>query len=153
MVYERTHTRELARLRGMTLYKTMPFAAVTFVIAGLASMGMPGFSGFPAELSILVGAWQTSPVWALVAAVGVLVAAAFTLRAIHVSFFGEVDESSTPAHDEHHPLTPISGPEKAGAVILLGATILIGLQPGLLLDWIMPALESPAFHAVTGGGR
>jgi NADH-quinone oxidoreductase subunit M len=139
MVYERTHTRELARLRGMTLYRAMPFAAVTFVIAGLASMGMPGFSGFPAELSILVGAWQASPAWALVAAVGVLVAAAFTLRAIHVSFFGEASEA---APVEAHDLGPISWPEKVGAVLLLAATILIGLQPGLLLDWIIPGVQA-----------
>jgi len=138
MVYERTHTRELARLRGMTLYKLMPFAAVTFVIAGLASMGMPGFSGFPAELSILVGAWQAEPVWALVAAVGVLIAAAFTLRAIHVSFFGEPGDDA-PAHEA---MPPITWPEKTGAFILLGATILIGLQPGLLLDWIIPGVQA-----------
>jgi NADH-quinone oxidoreductase subunit M len=169
MVYERTHTRDLARLRGMTLYKTMPFAAVTFVIAGLASMGMPGFSGFPAELSILVGAWQASPAWALVAAIGVLVAAAFTLRAIHVSFFGDGNiegpaPSATsdaggrpggrPSIPPDHPMAPITWPEKAGAFILLGATILIGLQPGLLLDWIIPALQSPFMQAaMTGGGR
>jgi NADH-quinone oxidoreductase subunit M len=160
MVYERTHTRELARLRSMTLYKSMPFAAVTFVIAGLASMGMPGFSGFPAELSILVGAWQTSPTWAFVAAVGVLVAAAFTLKAIHVAFFGEVEpvDRNRLEHVEgnalHRHLSPISWPEKAGAFILLGATVLIGLQPGLLLDWIIPALQSPFMQAaMTGGGQ
>ncbi len=153
MVYERTHTRELARLRGMTLYKALPFAATVFVIAGLASMGMPGFSGFPAELSILVGAWQASPAWALCAAIGVLVAAAFTLRAIHLSFFGEPTEvAAAPA--EPHAMSPTTWPEKLGSVILLGATILIGLQPGLLLDWIMPALQSPFMHAVViGGGR
>lgn len=150
MVYERTHTRDLARLRGMMLYRAMPFAAVTFVIAGLASMGMPGFSGFPAELSILVGAWQASPAWALVAAIGVLVAAAFTLRAIHVSFFGETTATGT---EENPPaFTPISWPEKIGAVILLGATILIGLQPGLLLDWIIPSLESPFMQKIGTGG-
>jgi NADH-quinone oxidoreductase subunit M len=61
MVYDRTHTRQLADLRRMPLHRKLPFAALTFVLAGLASMGMPGFSGFPAELTILIGAWKTSP--------------------------------------------------------------------------------------------
>ena len=55
--------------------RLIPFAALTFVLAGMASMGMPGFSGFPAELTILIGAWKTSHVWAMCAGVGVLVAA------------------------------------------------------------------------------
>ena len=73
MVYERTHTRKLADLRQLPLHKLLPFAAVVFVIAGLASMGMPGFSGFPAELTILIGVWKTSPAWAIFAGGGVLV--------------------------------------------------------------------------------
>lgn len=148
MVYERTHTRELPRLRAMSLHRLMPFTAVTFVLAGLASMGMPGFSGFPAELSVLVGAWQRSPAWAVMAAAGVLVAAAFTLRAIHEAFFGEPTPGS-PAAGDGHPLPPLTWPEKTGAVLLLVATIVIGLQPGLLLDWIVPSLESPVL--LTGG--
>src|SRR2546428_2734811 len=88
MVYERTHTRQLADLRRLPLHRILPVAAFTFVLAGLASMGMPGFSGFPAELTILIGAWKTSPLWAALAAGGVLIAAAFTLRVIQISFFG-----------------------------------------------------------------
>eukprot|EP01034_Spumella_vulgaris_P003168 gene3168-4086_t len=84
MVYERTHTRQLDELRKLPLHRLLPFAAVTFVIAGLASMGMPAFSGFPAELTILIGVWQFSKVWAILAALGILIAAAFTLRAIQV---------------------------------------------------------------------
>src|SRR5437763_8858126 len=68
MVYDRTHTRKLADLRAMPLHRLLPFAALTFVLAGLASMGMPGFSGFPAELTILIGAGKTSPEWDFVAA-------------------------------------------------------------------------------------
>ena len=124
---------------------------MTFVIAGLASMGMPGFSGFPAELMILIGVWKVSPVQALGAAVGVLVAAAFTLRAIHLSFFGQTRETAVPA-EPAHPLPPISWPERAGAVLLLGATVLIGLKPDLLLDMIMPSLQSPLMQTVLKGG-
>jgi NADH-quinone oxidoreductase subunit M len=174
MVYERAHTRNLADLAAMPLHKLMPFAATVFVLAGLASMGMPGFSGFPAELSILIGAWQTSRIWTLVAACGVLIAGAFTLKVVHVSFFGKASaaeasaaEAATaetgnaspptaapntgcphahaPAHA--HDFPPISLPEKIGALILIAAMLIIGLKPDLLFDWINPALQSPAFQA------
>lgn len=154
MVYERTHTRKLDDLRAMPLHKLMPFAAVVFVIAGLASMGMPGFSGFPAELTILIGTWKTSPLWALVAVTGVLIAAAFTLRAIQVSFFGKTDKPAATAEAAHHAhdITPITWPEKAGAIILIVAMVYVGLQPDVLLDWIRPALESPLMRAALTGG-
>jgi NADH-quinone oxidoreductase subunit M len=152
MVYERTHTRRMADLRAMPLHRRMPFAALTFVLAGLASMGMPGFSGFPAELTILIGTWKTSPLWAMFAAGGVLVAAAFTLRAIQVSFFGTTDKSgpatpTTPLHCE-----PITWPERAGTILLLTATVYIGLKPDVLLQWITPALQSPLMQAALKGG-
>lgn len=153
MVYERTHTRQLGDLRAMPLHKLMPFAATVFVIAGLASMGMPGFSGFPAELSILIGTWTTSPLWTAFAAFGVLVAAAFTLRVMQVAFFGKTEAGAAEHHDaEHHAFAPITLAEKSGAVLLLGATILIGLKPDILLDWIVPALQSPLMQTVLKGG-
>jgi NADH-quinone oxidoreductase subunit M len=156
MVYDRTHTRQLADLRAMPLHRMLPFAAVTFVVAGLASMGLPGFSGFPAELSILIGAWKTAPLWTLAAAIGVLVAAAFTLRVMQLAFFGEVKpvDAGPSAHAEEsaHRLDPISLPEKFGALLLIGSTVLIGLKPDLLLNWILPSLHSPFFHAVLKGG-
>lgn len=158
MVYDRTHTRKLADLRALPLHRRLPFAAMTFVVAGLASMGMPGFSGFPAELTILVGAWKTSPMWAAVAALGVLVAAAFTLRAIQVSFFGADGRAGPRGLPRHHdPVRPVPYPritlaEKTGALLLVAATLLIGLKPDVLLDWIAPSLQSPLFQAVLKGG-
>ncbi len=156
MVYERTHTRQLADLRTMPLHRLMPFAAMTFVLAGLASMGMPGFSGFPAELTILIGAWKTSPKWALVAAVGVLVAAAFTLRVMQVSFFGTTEGAKPGAKVHHHhldhPMAPITWAERAGGLLLIAATVYVGLKPDALLDWITPALQSPLFQAALKGG-
>jgi NADH-quinone oxidoreductase subunit M len=152
MVYDRTHTRNLEELRGMPLHRVLPFAAVSFVLAGLASMGLPGFSGFPAELTILIGTWRTAPVLALCAALGVLIAGAFTLRAIQVSFFGRAGPETAPDAREPHPLEPISWPEKIGALLLLAATVTVGLNPGLLLDWIQPALESPLMQAALRGG-
>jgi NADH-quinone oxidoreductase subunit M len=154
MVYERTHTRRLADLRALPLHRLLPFPAVVFVLAGLASMGMPGFSGFPAELTILVGAWKTSPLWAFGAAAGILVAAAFTLRVIQVSFFGRTDPHTprppTPAGPPH--FDPITWPEKAGALLLVAATVYVGLKPDVLLDWINPALQSPVMQAMLKGG-
>jgi NADH-quinone oxidoreductase subunit M len=154
MVYDRTHTRKLADLRTMPLHRLLPFAALTFVLAGLASMGMPGFSGFPAELTILIGAWQTSRAWAMFAAVGVLIAAAFTLRVIQLSFFGTTDRSvAVPASaPHHHALPPISWPERFGAMLLIAATVYVGLKPDVLLNWITPALESPVMRAALQGG-
>jgi len=149
-------TRELTALRALPLHRLLPFAAVVFVLAGLASMGLPGFSGFPAELSILIGAWKTKPVWALAAAAGVLVAAAFTLRVIQVAFFGKVEpvDPNRLERVEVNALhvSPITWPEKAGAILLLGAAIYVGLFPDSLLDWIRPALASPFFHPLFSGG-
>ena len=70
MVYDRTHTRDLSELETMHLSKVIPFAAVTFVIGGMASIGLPGFSGFVAELQVLIGAWRAFPLFAVFAGVG-----------------------------------------------------------------------------------
>jgi NADH-quinone oxidoreductase subunit M len=148
MVYERTHTRELGKLRELPLHRLMPFVATVFVVAGLASMGMPGFSGFPAELSILIGAWKTSPLWCAFAALGILICAAFTLRAISLAFFG----ATKPAAVEGEAYEPITLAEKSGAVLLLVATVFVGLKPDVLMNWIQPALESPLFQAALKGG-
>ena len=116
---------------------------------------MPGFSGFPAELSILVGTWRVRPLWTLAAALGIVFACAFTLRAIQVSFFGSTRATSD-THADHghdaHPLPPITWPEKAGAALLLAATLYVGLKPDAVLAWIVPALQSPAFTAILKGG-
>ena len=118
----------------------------------IASMGLPGFSGFPAELSILIGTWQTSPLWAAFGAGGVLVAAAFTLRAIQVSFFGSPGAATAVGDARAAHYEPITLAEKAGAALLIAATVYIGLKPDVLLDWIRPALESPLMQAALKGG-
>ena len=73
----------------MNLSRVMPFAAVTFTLAGMASMGLPGFSGFWAELQVLVGAWQAFPTFAVVAGFGILVGVAYIIRVVQQAFFGE----------------------------------------------------------------
>ena len=149
MVYERTHTRELSKLEGMGLAKAMPFAAVTFVIASVASMGLPGFSGFVAELQVIIGAWKAFPTLAVISGAGILIGVAYTLRVLQKAFFGEAKAEE---ETKHHPLEPISVPERLGAVMLIGVSLLIGLFPRLLLDVIVPSFDSPLFDWLRKGG-
>jgi NADH-quinone oxidoreductase subunit M len=149
MVYDRTHTRDLPLLEGMNLSRAMPFAAGTFAVASFASMGLPGFSGFAAELQVLIGAWYAFPTFAVLAGLGILVGVAYTLRALQKSFFSDADESAEP---HSHPLPPISVPERIGAVILIAITLVIGLYPRLLLDLIGPSFDSPLFDGLRKGG-
>src|SRR6184192_41618 len=141
MIYRRTYTRELDVLAGMDLSDALPFAAFTFIIAAAASMGIPGFSGFAAEITILIGAWKTYPFAVWVTGAGMVLVAAFTLRALKQSFFGkkavqgEVTKDTTLDREEFNPITI---PEKIGACMLMLTTVAIGLYPKLLLDRIMP---------------
>jgi NADH-quinone oxidoreductase subunit M len=160
MVYERAHTRELSALEGMRLSKTIPFAAVTFVIAGLASMGLPGFSGFIAELQVVIGAWQTFPVLAIITGVGIIIGVAYTLRAVVKSFFGDAaGTSSSSSHfkdnngDAVEHIPTISMPERIGAGILIAITLVVGLYPRILLDVINPSLNSWLMQPLWKGGQ
>jgi len=141
IVYERTHTRQLAELETMNLGKRMPFAAWSFVIAGVASMGLPGFSGFIAELQVITGAWTTSPWWAVSVAVGIVVGVAYTWRALQKAFFS--DRHTDPHLNEPgHELAAITWPEVTGVVLLLGASLAVGLYPRVLLDVVEPAVNA-----------
>jgi len=157
MVYDRTHTRDFADLERMHLGRTLPFAGVTFVLAGLASMGMPGFSGFVAELQVLIGAWKAFPTLAVLTGVGILLGVAYMLRAIQKAFYSGTDVPSAEAPREAQasaaaqPLEAISVPERLGAGILLATTLGIGLYPRLLLDLIHSGLETPLMSALWKG--
>ncbi len=151
MVYDRTHTRELSELGPMQLYRSMPFVTVVFVLAGLASMGLPGFSGFVAELMIVVGAWRGIPWMAVMAGLGILLAAAYTLRVMQLAFFGYGDNSSENSHSDMSKIDAISWPEKTGAVLLLAASLCVGLRPSLLLDLIAPAMNTPLVQVILKG--
>jgi NADH-quinone oxidoreductase subunit M len=151
MIYRRTHTRELDVLSGMNLSRVLPFAAFTFVVASAASMGIPGFSGFAAEITILIGAWKTYPGAVWITGAGMVLVAAFTLRALKQSFFGDV-RSTVQLQDGRVALDPdwneqqtITAAEKFGACLLMFATIAVGLYPKVLLDRIMPAVEAMRF--------
>jgi NADH-quinone oxidoreductase subunit M len=147
MVYARTHTRDLLLLSDMSLSKAMPFAAATFVVAGMASMGLPGFSGFVAELMILIGVWRSYPMLAAVVGVGIVVGVAFIWRAMQTAFFREAGFAPAPP-----AMPPISLAERLGAVLLIGVSVLVGLYPQLLLRLIGPALQSPLFDGLRGAG-
>jgi len=142
MIYRRTHTRELDALAGMNLRHALPFAAFTFVIASAASMGIPGFSGFAAEITILIGAWKSYPTAVWITGAGMVLVAAFTLRALKRAFF-DVDLAAT--NTAPPEMEPITLAEKCGAGLLIFTTLIIGLYPKLLLDRIMPAVEAMKF--------
>ena len=148
MVYDRAHTRQLSELGPMRLAHAMPFAAVTFVLAGMASIGLPGFSGFIAEFQILVGTWRALPWMTVVAGVGILVGIAFTWRALTKVFYGE----PSPGSHSEHPLPPITLPEKLGSLLLLASTLIVGLYPRILTELIIPSLNSPLFDGLRKGG-
>jgi NADH-quinone oxidoreductase subunit M len=150
MVYDRTHTRDFNDLETMHLGKAIPFAGVTFVLAGIASMGLPGFSGFVAELQVLMGAWQVYPKMTILSGVGILIGVAYTLRAVQKGFYSDAPAMAHGNHD--HPMEPITTAERFGAVMLLGASLVIGLFPGLLMNWIEPCFRSPLFARLLQNG-
>ena len=114
MVYDRTHTRDLGELSRLPLARLLPFAAVTFVLAFMASVGLPGFSGFIAELQVLLGTWRAfprlaSPWFACLAGLGILIGIAFSWRALQATFFGDAKTTTG------HALPPITFPRTPGS--------------------------------------
>lgn len=141
MVYDRAHTRSLNELGGLA--KHMPLAMIGFVVGGLVSMGMPGFSGFVAEIPIYMGAWKTAPIVAIVSVISIIVTAAYILLVVRRVFFGEIPEKIQPG------LSDITLLDKIVVVTLSLIMILIGLIPSLLT----PLIESGVQHilALVGG--
>jgi NADH-quinone oxidoreductase subunit M len=164
MVYDRAHTRDLAILESMNLGRLLPFAGATFTIASFASMGLPGFSGFVAELQVLIGAWHAFPTLAIVAGVGILVGVAYTLRVLQKVFFPDQETAGkedgahaggtahSTLHDGDSHLAAISIPERLGAMLLIGASLVIGLYPRCLLDLITPSFGSELFEGLRKAG-
>jgi NADH-quinone oxidoreductase subunit M len=130
MVYDRTHTREISLLGG--LGRRMPLAASAFIVGGLASMGMPGLSGFVAEFPVLLGLWQRQPAAAVAAALGIVVTAAYILLAARRVFFGPISEQFA------QTVTGLSVRDKAALLILMSILIGMGVYP----DGIAALMES-----------
>ncbi len=92
-----THTRDVRLMGG--LMKIMPFLAVGYVIAGLANLGLPGLSGFVAEMTVFVGSFQNDDtfhrVCTLVATTSIVITAVYILRVVGKILYGKVFESRT----------------------------------------------------------
>jgi len=137
MVYDRAHTRSLSELGG--LYKYMPIAMFGFVVGGLVSMGMPGFSGFVAEIPIYIGAWKTFPASAIIAAISIVVTAAYILLVVRKVFFGETPEAIKPG------LTDMTLRDKIVVIGLSLLMIAIGIVPSILT----PTIQAGVSHIIT----
>ena len=147
LIYRRTHTRDLDALSTMGLSKAMPFATFAFVVASAASMGVPGFSGFAAEITILIGTWKNYPVVVWLTGIGMILVAAFTLRALKKTFFDGATTSTSglSSVESSGQFEPVTLAEKLGASLLMFTTLAIGLYPKLLLDRIVPAVKTMRF--------
>jgi NADH-quinone oxidoreductase subunit M len=134
MIYDQAHTREIPKLGG--LIKVMPFVAVGFIIGGLVSMGMPGFSGFVAEFPIFMGLWAADyPLIAIISAISIAVTAAYILRAVGKVFFGEM-----PAELEGH-MHDVRPSEKLAIGLLCFIMIAIGVYPNVIVTMVQSGVN------------
>ena len=138
MIYDQAHTRDIPRLGGVR--KIMPLVTLAFIVGGLVSMGMPGFSGFVAEFPIFMGLWngQPSQLWAnyawvaIIAALSIVITAAYIIRIIGKVFFGSVpDEFEGHLHD-------VTALDKVALVFLSVILIIVGVYPQIMV----PLVES-----------
>jgi len=148
MVYDRTHTRDIAQLGG--LVKKMPLAALGFIVAGLVSMGMPFFSGFAAEFPIFMGAWRyaqqynAAPLVAIIAILGVIVTAGYILMVVRRVFFGELPQAF------EKTVGDISVMDKVVIVSLSAVMILLGWFPQALMANVVQSGVSRILALVGG---
>ncbi len=137
MLYSRTHTRIVHEMGG--LMKVLPFLSACYVIAGLASLGLPGLSGFVAEMTIFVGAFQHSDwfhrVITIVAVSSIVVTAVYILRVVGTLLMGPVKK------EEYLNFEPATWYEKIATVTLIMGIVLIGIAPLWLSDLIMEGIE------------
>jgi NADH-quinone oxidoreductase subunit M len=134
MIYDRAHTRQISELGGMA--KIMPFAAIGFIIGGLVSMGMPGFSGFVAEFPIFMGVWEIQPWVAIVASISIVITAAYIMRNIRDVFFRPMPENL-----EGH-ITDVNVLDKVAIVTVCVLMVAIGLVPGLMVPMVQTGVEN-----------
>ena len=139
MVYDQAHTRYLAYLGGFA--RAMPMATLGFILGGLVAMGMPGFSGFVAEFQVFAGIWAARdtawwyPWVAILAAPSIALSAAYILRALQATFFGELDRSRYPH------VRDVTVLDKVAIVTLAVWFVLIGVFPRVMTDLIQTGVE------------
>lgn len=136
IIYERTHTRQINEMGG--LMKVMPFGMTVLFIAGLCSLGLPGFSGFVAEMTVFMGAWENTGalyrIATIAGGISIVITAVYILRAI-----GQV--AMGPVKEPHAQLNDAAWYEKTAAVVLVSGIVLIGIMPGWLNDLVRPGAE------------
>ena len=120
VIYDRTHTRDIAVLEGLA--KRMGVTAVFFAVAGLTSLGLPGLSGFVAELLVFLGLFQAYPVLGVLGIIGAAITAVYILRLLAKVFFGPLGERWSDQKD-------ISRLEGFSTAILVIFVLLVGLLP------------------------
>ena len=133
MIYGRTHTRDIREMGG--LMKIMPFLSACYVIAGLASLGLPGLSGFVAEMTVFVGSFQWSDpfhrVFTIVACTSIVITAVYILRVVGKLLYGE----------HHRELTDAVWYERLSAITLIVGVAAIGMAPGWISNLISDSMS------------
>lgn len=132
-IYEKTHTRNIPDLGGLA--HQMPRLAIGFIVAGMASLGLPGTVNFIAEFTIFMGTIKVLPVQAVLGIAGIVITAVYTLRIIANVLFG-------PRRPEWDHLKDLRGPELVPLVILVFVIFVAGIFPNLLLGLIDTGVTS-----------
>jgi NADH-quinone oxidoreductase subunit M len=127
VVYDRTHTREIDEMRGLA--SRMPIAATIFVMAGLASLGLPLMSGFVAEFLVFIGAYPVWPLFTILGAAGIVITAGYLLWMLQRVFFGPLLERWASLGDSSPRETFATG-------TLMFFILLIGMFPNIVVDVI-----------------
>lgn len=150
MIYGRTHTRIISEMGG--LMKVIPFLGVVYVIAGLASLGLPGLSGFVAEMTIFIGSFQHTDTFhrvaTIVATSSIVITAVYILRVVGILLLG-------PIKDDHFlHLEDAKWFERLSTVTLVLAIAAIGMAPLWLSDMInvslVPIMEKISTISLAG---
>jgi len=138
-IYERRHTREIAKLGG--LQKSAPIMAAFFTVVMLSSIGLPGLNGFVGEFLILLGAFVAHRWWAVVAAGGVILASLYLLWAYQRVFHGPADEDNAATKD-------LNVREISILVPFIVAIVFMGVYPKPVIDRMEPSVDKLVAHVV-----
>jgi NADH-quinone oxidoreductase subunit M len=133
IIYERRHTRMLSDYGGLA--KVMPIYAMLFMVITMASIGLPTLNGFIGEFTILVGAFNKSTTWAVLAATGIVLGAAYMLWMYQQAFFGEI------THEENKALKDVSLREQWTLIPLIVLCFWIGLYPKPFFRILEPSIK------------
>ena len=134
VIYDRMHTREIADYGGVV--NTMPKYSIFFMVFILASLGLPGTSGFVGEFLVLIGVFKVNYLVSLLAATGVVLSACYSLWLYRRVVFGDV------TNDNVRSLKDINKFEVMTLLPLLILTIVLGIFPNIILDTISTSVEN-----------